>query len=200
MSGIWPWVGLAALGTFHGLNPAMGWLFAVALGLHRNSRRTVLLSLLPIAAGHAAAVLIVVVAVTAFGEVVDPGIVRRASGILLIGWAVFHTLYGHRHRVRFGMRVGMAGLAAWSFLMALAHGAGLMLIPLLGPAGGGAQIGLATGLEAVAVHSIAMLATTALVALLVYEWLGVAVLRWGWINLDIVWTAALVAAGLLLLL
>ena len=122
------------------------------------------------------------------------------ASTLLIGWAVFHTLYGHRHRVRFGMRVGMAGLAAWSFLMALAHGAGLMLIPLLGPAGGGAQIGLATGLEAVAVHSIAMLATTALVALLVYEWLGVAVLRWGWINLDIVWTAALVAAGLLLLL
>lgn len=207
-AGLWPWLGLAGLGMFHGLNPAMGWLFAVALGLHRQSRGVVLAALLPIAVGHALAVLGVVLVVMAFGAVVDPDLVRRAAGIVLIGWAAYHAAYGHRHRVRFGMRVGLAGLAVWSFLMALAHGAGLMLIPLLGPLGvagpmhhhdmgGGAVSG---ALLAVAVHSGAMLATTGAVALLVYDWLGVAVLRRGWINLDLLWTAALMAAGVWLLL
>ena len=208
-AGVWPWLALAGLGAFHGLNPAMGWLFAVALGLHRGGSRTVLLALLPIALGHAAAVLAVVLAVLAFGWLVDPAVVRRLCGLLLIGWAVWHALYGRRHRVRFGMTTGLAGLAAWSFLMAMAHGAGLMLIPLLGPVGamGGmhdhhamAMDGLGHALAAVAVHSVAMLATTATVALLVYAWVGVGILRRGWINLDLLWSAALVAVGLWLLI
>jgi hypothetical protein len=207
--GVWPWLALAGLGAFHGLNPAMGWLFAVALGLHRGGRRTVLLALVPIALGHAAAVLAVVLAVLAFGLLVDPVIVRRLAGAVLLGWAAWHGLYGRRHRVRFGMTTGMAGLAAWSFLMAMAHGAGLMLIPLLAPVGamGGphAHHGMASGplgpaLAAVAVHSLAMLATTAGVALLVHGWIGVGILRRGWINLDLIWTAALVAVGVWLLL
>ena len=213
MTGLRPWLGLAGLGVFHGLNPAMGWLFAVALGLHRGSRRVVLAALLPIALGHALAVLAVVLAVLAFGAVVDPALVRRASGLVLIGWAIWHGLYGHRHRVRFGMQTGLAGLGAWSFLMAMAHGAGLMLIPLLGPLGvtdgaaaahqhghGAATGSLGQALAAVAVHSGAMLATGALVALLVYDWVGVGVLRRGWVNLDLLWSAALVAVGLWLLL
>ena len=208
-AGVWPWLALAGLGAFHGLNPAMGWLFAVALGLHRGGSRTVLLALLPIALGHAAAVLAVVLAVLAFGWLVDPAVVRRLCGVLLIGWAVWHALHGRRHRVRFGMTTGMAGLAAWSFLMAMAHGAGLMLIPLLGPVGsmGGmhdhhamTMDGLGPALAAVAVHSVAMLATTATVALLVYAWVGVGILRRGWINLDLLWSAALVAVGLWLLI
>lgn len=212
-AGLWPWLGLAGLGLFHGLNPAMGWLFAVALGLHRRSRRVVLTALLPIVLGHALAVLAVVLVVMASGAVVDPNLVRRAAGIVLIGWAAWHATYGHRHRVRFGMQVGLGGLAVWSFLMALAHGAGLMLIPLLGPLGvagpmhhhalGGGSMGggaMGTALLAVGVHSGAMLATTGAVALLVYDWLGVAVLRRGWINLDLLWTAALVAVGVWLLL
>jgi hypothetical protein len=208
MAGLWPWLSLAGLGMFHGINPAMGWLFAVALGLHRGSRRVVLVSLLPIALGHALAVLVVVLAVMAFGAMLDPATVRRAAGILLIAWATWHALYGHRHRVRFGMQTGLAGLAAWSFLMAMAHGAGLMLIPLLSPLGvmgglhhhhgGAAPLGQA--LAAVAIHSTAMLATTEAAALLVFDRLGVAVLRRGWINLDVLWTAALVAVGLLLLI
>ncbi len=185
----------------------MGWLFAVALGLHRGSRRVVLVALLPIAVGHALAVLAVVLVIMAFGSVLDPDLVRRAAGVVLIGWAAYHTLYGHRHRVRFGMQVGLFGLAAWSFLMAVAHGAGLMLIPLLEPLGvtapmhhhgmGGGSFGAA--LLAVAIHSAAMLATTGVVAILVYDWLGVAVLRRGWLNLDLVWTAALVLVGVWLL-
>jgi hypothetical protein len=206
--GPWPWLGLAALGMFHGLNPAMGWLFAVALGLHRHSRRVVLVSLLPIALGHALAVLAVVVAVIAFGAVLDPDLVRRAAGLVLIGWAAWHGVYGHRHRVRFGMQVGLGGLAVWSFLMAMAHGAGLMLIPLLGPLGvtvpmhhahGTVAGPLGQAMAAVVVHSAAMLLTTGAVALLVYGWAGVAVLRRGWINLDLLWIAALAAVGIWLL-
>jgi hypothetical protein len=200
---------LAGLGAFHGLNPAMGWLFAVALGLHRGGRRVVLVSLLPIALGHAAAVLAAVLAVLAFGAFLDPVLLRRLCGLVLIAWAVWHAAYGHRHRVRFGMTTGMAGLAAWSFLMATAHGAGLMLIPLLPPLGvalglhahyhGGPTAAIGQALAAIAVHSGAMLATTGIVAVLVYNWVGVRVLRRGWVNLDLVWTAALVGVGVWLL-
>jgi hypothetical protein len=208
VTGLGPWLGLAGLGAFHGLNPAMGWLFAVALGLHRGSRRVVLVSLVPIALGHALAVLTVVLAVVAFGALLEPVVVRRLCGLVLLGWAAWHATYGHRHRVRFGMTTGLAGLGAWSFLIAMAHGAGLMLIPLLAPLGIAAShahhhtipaAGLTRVLAAVTVHSLVMLATTAIVAVLVYEWVGLGVLRKGWVNLDLVWTAALVAVGVWLL-
>jgi hypothetical protein len=186
----------------------MGWLFAVALGLHRGSRAVVLASLVPIALGHAAAVALVVLAVVLLGRMVDPRFISAAGGLLLIGWAVYHRLYGSRHRVRVGMRTGMAGLAFWSFLMASGHGAGLMLVPVLLPLAAGGAHGdhlpasesLAVALAAVGVHSLAMLAVTGAVALVVYDWVGLAFLRRGWINLDLFWTAALVATGLMLLL
>jgi hypothetical protein len=205
---LWPWLALAGLGAFHGVNPAMGWLFAVALGLHRHSRKVVLTALLPIAIGHALAILAVALAVVLFGLVVDQRTIRLAGGALLIGWAAYHTLYGSRHRVRFGMQVGMLGLGAWSFLMATAHGAGLMLVPALIPlclAGSPGQELTAAGslpvaLAAVGAHTLAMLATTGVIALAVYEWFGLAFLRRGWINLDLLWSTALVATGLILLL
>jgi hypothetical protein len=208
MSELWPWLALAGLGAFHGLNPAMGWLFAVALGQHRHSRRVVLLSLLPIAIGHAVAIAVVVAAVLALGVVVDLGVMRLAAGVLLIGWAVYHALYGHRHRVRFGLSTGMAGLAVWSFLMASAHGAGLMLVPVLIPlclAASPAHELTASGslpvsLAAIAVHTLAMLAVTGAIAVAVYEWLGLAFLRRGWLNVDRLWTVALIAAGAILIL
>ncbi len=130
---LWPWLALAGLGLFHGINPAMGWLFAVALGLNRRSQRIVLLSLVPIALGHAAAVAAVVAAVLALGLVVDHTVLMRLAAAVLIGWAAWHAVYGHRRRVRVGMQTGLIGLALWSFLMASAHGAGLMLIPVLAP-------------------------------------------------------------------
>src|SRR5262249_39575139 len=129
----WWWLGLAGLGAFHGLNPALGGLFAVALGLHQQSRAVVLGSLVSIALRHPPAVAVVAAVIVALGAVIDQWAIRVTGGIVLIGWAVYHTLYGSRHRARFGMRVGMAGLAAWSFLMATAHGAGLMLVPFLLP-------------------------------------------------------------------
>jgi hypothetical protein len=207
LSPLWPWLALAGLGAFHGINPAMGWLFAVALGLHRHSRTVLLTALLPIALGHALAIAVVALAVVLLGVVIDPRAVRMTAGLLLISWALWHTLWGARHRPRFGMQVGLLGLGAWSFLMATTHGAGLMLVPVLIPlclAASPAQELTAAGslpiaLAAVGVHTLAMLATTAAIALVVYQWLGVAFLRRGWINLDLLWTAALIVTGLILL-
>ena len=203
-----PWLILIALGAFHGLNPAMGWLFAVALGLYRQSRKAVLVSLIPIALGHAAAIAVVVYAVVALGMAVDEHIFRIGSGVLLIAWGLYHLAYGHRHRLRIGLRTGLAGLFAWSFVMATAHGAGAMVIPAMMPL---AQAGehahhlpvtssLWVGALAVLVHSFAMLVTTGIVALSVYQWIGLDFLRRGWINLDLIWTAALIGMGLWLLL
>ncbi len=204
---LWPWLVLVGLGMYHGINPAMGWLFAVALGMHRQSRRVVLLSLLPIAFGHAAAIAVVVAAVLMLGMAIDPERLRIGAAILLIAWAIYHSLYGHRHRVRVGMRTGVMGLTLWSFLMATGHGAGLMLIPALVPlylaatpareltASGSLPISLA----AIAVHMSAMLLVMGLIALIVYHWVGLGFLRRGWINLDLIWTAALVATAVLLI-
>jgi len=133
MSDISPWLVLIGLGVFHGLNPAMGWLFGVALGLYRQSRTTVLVSLIPIALGHALAIAVVVYAVIVLGMAIDEGAFRIVSGLLLIAWGLYHLLYGHQHRVRIGLKTGLVGLAVWSFVMATAHGAGMMLVPVLMP-------------------------------------------------------------------
>ena len=185
----------------------MGWLFAVALGLHRQSRTIVMTALLPIAFGHAASIVVVAGLLAMVGYLVPHDFVRIGSGALLLGWAVYHWRFGHRHRVRFGMQVGLWGLAAWSFLMATAHGAGLMLWPALmhtcfidtGSAQGGYFGPLAATLAGVGIHTLAMLATTAVVAGLVYAWLGLALLRHAWFNVDAIWVAALAAIGTLLL-
>jgi hypothetical protein len=204
----WPWLVLIGLGAFHGLNPAMGWLFAVALGLYRRSRGVVLVSLVPIALGHAAAIAVVVYAVIALGTVIDQRAFRIAAGLLLIAWGAYHATYRHRHRLRVGLTTGLLGLAVWSFVMAMVHGAGMMLIPVLMPLTQGgehahhipltASLGIAA--LAVLVHSLAMLVTTGAVALAVYEWVGLGFLTRGWINVDLIWTAALIGMGLWLLL
>jgi hypothetical protein len=203
-----PWLVLAGLGAFHGLNPAMGWLFAVALGLHRNSRRTVLLSLVPIAIGHAVSIAVVAIVVVLLGLIVDQRMLELAAGTVLIGWAAYYAAYGHRHRVRVGMTTGMVGLGFWSFLMATAHGAGLMLVPVVIPlclsttpareltAGGSLPIALA----AIGTHMAAMLAVILVIAVSVYEWLGLSFLRRGWINFDLIWIVALAIAGVVLII
>lgn len=206
MAEAWPWLTLAGLGAFHGLNPAMGWLFAVALGLHRGSFATVLLSLIPLALGHALAIAAVALLMAGAGVLIDPRIVRIICGVLLIGWAIYHWRYGHRHRVRVGMQAGFAGLALWSFLMASAHGAGLMLWPALMPLcfpAGAPQADMlrpfVTAFAGVSVHTLAMLAVTGIMATAVYGWLGLGVLRQAWFNIDALWIAALLVTGALLL-
>ncbi|AWM29169.1 hypothetical protein ABIA14_006474 [Sinorhizobium fredii] len=202
----WPWLSLAGLGAFHGANPAMGWLFAVALGLHRQSARTVWLSLVPIAIGHAVSIAVVLAAVVAFGAVMDLRSLQLVAAAFILAFAGYFAIYGHRHRVRVGMRAGMAGLAIWSFLMATSHGAGLMLVPavlslcLADQAGMAGTTGsLSVSLAAVAVHTAAMLAVIAAIALVVFTWLGLSGLRSAWINFDRLWTLALGATGILLL-
>jgi hypothetical protein len=200
----WPWLTFAGLGAFHGLNPAMGWLFAVALGLHRQSRAIVMASVFPIAIGHALSVAAVACLLVIAGTVVPHHAVRVGSALLLFGWAAYHWRFGHRHRVRFGMQVGLWGLAVWSFLMATAHGAGLMLWPALmqtclsGSAGESGRVAAVTA--GVAIHTLAMTVITVLIAGLIYEWLGLNLLRRAWLNVDLLWTLALAATGGLLLL
>ena len=209
MTETWPWLVLAGLGAFHGINPAMGWLFAVALGLNRNSRAVVVASLVPIALGHALSIAVAVLGVLLLGTVAEPRGIRIGAGALLIGWAFYHQFYGSRHRIRVGMRTGMAGLTLWSFAMATAHGAGLMLVPALLPLGiAGTPVlhhdhaigsSLPMALAAIGIHTLAMLTVTGVIAVVVYEWVGVAFLRRGWINLDRLWSPALIVTGVVLL-
>jgi hypothetical protein len=208
MSEAGPWLAIAGLGLFHGLNPAMGWLFAVALGLHRHSQRVVLVSLLPIALGHAVAVAAVVAIALTLGLILDTTTLLRLAAVILIGWALWHFARGHRQRVRVGMQAGLLGLAVWSFLMASAHGAGLMLIPVVMPLcltnSPGAELAATGSLPiaaaALGLHTAVMLATIGAISVAVYQWIGVDFLRRGWINLDIVWTAALLVCGVALLM
>lgn len=200
-----PWLGVAGLGAFHGLNPAMGWLFAVALGLHRHRRSAVILALVPILIGHALAIAVVLYAAIGLDAFLHGRLLNRLAGVALIGWALWHAVYGHRRRVRVGMRTGLLGLGGWSFLMASAHGAGLMLLPFALPicTAAGATRALdnpLVGLGVVAAHTGAMLLVIAVVAMSVYEWVGLGFLRKAWVNVDLVWSLALVASGLYLLL
>jgi hypothetical protein len=206
MTDIWPWLTFAGLGAFHGLNPAMGWLFAVALALHRQSRAAVMVSLVPIVLGHAVSIVAVTGLLMLAGALVPDNLVRVGAGMILLAWAAWHWCLGRRHRVRFGMLVGFGGLAAWSFLMATAHGAGLMLWPVLMPAclAGGSEAaayaGPATAMfVGVGIHTLAMAATAGLVAIIMHDWLGLAVLRRAWLNLDLLWVCALAATGALLI-
>jgi hypothetical protein len=203
----WLWLVVAGLGLFHGVNPAMGWLFAAGLGLTRNSERAVWLALIPIALGHALAVVLVLVAVLALGLVIEPVPLQRLAAVILIAWGAWHAFFGRRHKVRVGMRTGLAGLFLWSFLMANAHGAGLMLVPAVIPlclAAAPAHELTAAGsipvaLLAVSLHTGVMLATIGAISIAVYRWIGVAFLRRGWINLDLLWSIALMVCGAVLL-
>jgi len=203
---LWPWLAIAGLGAFHGLNPGMGWLFAVALGLHRQDRRIVWLALVPIVLGHAASVAAVALVFLWVGWFVDGWAFRVGTGLTMIGWALYHLRSGHRHRVRFGMRAGLAGLFVWSLLMATAHGAGLMLWPALMPVclpdgtRAVAESGpLAAGLLGIGLHMLSMVSITAAIAATVYEWAGLEVLRRAWLNIDALWVTVLGVTGMLVL-
>lgn len=199
------------LGAWHGLNPAMGWLFGVALGLQKRSRLAVFASLAPIALGHAAAITLVVLLVTVFGWAVPFAWLRGLAAAALIGFGL-RRLWRNRHPKWVGMQVNFWDLTKWSALMSTAHGAGLMLVPVLlgfrapfcqpdasqaGVSGSlVASPGLAIG--AVAVHTSTHLLVCAVVGWCVYDFLGLNVLRRSWFNVDFVWSLSLLAAGALL--
>jgi hypothetical protein len=186
------WPALLALGAGHGINPAMGWLFAVALGLQRGSRRAVWSSLGPLAVGHAAAIAAALLLAGAVGLVLPLAALRWFTAGLLVGLGAYRLVRA-RHITYGGMRASGRQLATWSFLMASAHGAGLMVLPLvLGHAVTSMEH---SGLLAALVHSAGYLLVTGAIAALVYERIGLGFLRRGWINLDLIWAAALVITG-----
>jgi hypothetical protein len=198
-------VALVALGAFHGLNPGMGWLFAVARGLQERSRAIVLQSLPAIAAGHAASVFAVAVVVTLTGSVLTSRVVSIGGGVLLVGFGLWRLLSA-RHFRWAGMRLTLWQLACWSFLMSSAHGAGLMLLPVLthGQVAvqghshgmtGGAGSAVTAAIFVTGVHTLAMFVVAGTIAVVVYEVVGLAVLRRAWFNLDRLWAAALICAG-----
>jgi hypothetical protein len=212
-----PWLGLVGLGAFHGLNPAMGWLLAVALGLQEGRRAAVWRALPAVALGHEASIALTAALVGGLQLVAAPDVLRAGSAVLLLGFGAFKLLQPGRAHLRWvGLRLGWRDVVLWSFLMSSAHGAGLMLAPILlglpsdqhvhdELAGLGLNLGAPTGQAllltgaAGLVHTLAMLLAMGAVAVLVYEKLGVGVLRRAWVNVDVLWATAVVAAGVVTL-
>jgi hypothetical protein len=207
------WNAMLMLGAYHGINPGMGWLFAVALGMQQRSAWGVWRALPPIALGHAIAVATVLAAAAAVGVMVPASVLNTvvATGLITLG---SYRLWRHRHPRFGGMQVGFRDLTVWSFLMASAHGAGFMLLPWVMPASAhvsalaGAHAGRAmtmstgapwVGAVAVGLHTLSYLVVMTTAAWIVYRKLGLAFLRTAWFNLDWVWAGALVVSGIAVL-
>jgi hypothetical protein len=202
----WPWLVLFLLGAYHGMNPGMGWLFAVALGMQKRSSRAVWQSLPPIAVGHALSIGIVV-AIAFFAGAVVPWIYVRIGVACLLFALGSYRLLRRGHPRWGGMQIGFRDLTIWSFLMASAHGAGLMLLPLVMGTStrhghhdllldSSVSHGPSIGVLAVSVHSLGYLLTTGATAFVVYQWLGLNLLRKAWVNLELVWAVALIATAI----
>jgi len=200
------------LGAYHGLNPGMGWLFAVALGMQEQKGSAVARSLVPIALGHALAIGGVVLVAAFLGMTLPLVVIRYSVAAILVSLGIY-CLVQHHHPRWVRMQVGFRDLTVWSFLMASAHGAGLMVVPvLLGSSMVEARGSMAdhnhlassvtplAGILATGVHTFAYLAVSGLVAWLVYRKFGLALLRKTWFNFDLLWAVALVATGLVALL
>jgi len=208
------WQAMVLLGAYHGINPGMGWLFAVALGMQHGSARGVWRALPPIALGHAAAVGVVLLAATMAGLIVPLATLKVIVALMLMMFGLYR-LWRHRHPRYGGMQVGFRDLTAWSFLMASAHGAGFMVVPFVMPASmsasaathehaahmAAAHANLATAAAAAAgIHTLAYFVVMAVAAWIVYRKLGLRLLRQAWINVDWAWAGALVITGVVVLL
>ncbi len=215
MSRNWPWIALALLGAYHGLNPAMGWLFALALGLQERRRSAVVSALVPIALGHAAAITLAILALRFVQHFLPMNILKWGVALFLFALGVYR-LFRASHPRGAGMRVGGKDLFVWSFLMASAHGAGLMLLPVLmaQPMSGmthsmaGGMAAMPSSLSASAIgfavllHTASMLAVAGILAILffeTYEKVGLRLLRHTWLNFDLLWAIALLVAGCVVL-
>jgi hypothetical protein len=194
------WAAVVGLGIYHGLNPSMGWPLAVANGLAARRDRAVFATLVPLGAGHFGAMAALLLPFAVLGELLPwSQAIRVGAGVLLLAFGLW-KLVDRRHP-RALARVPPTRLAWWSFLMATAHGAGLMLLPFalglclpsraLVPPGAGVGVALLVAL----VHTLAMIGSGLVVAWLVYRWLGLKALARGWLNLDTVWALSLLVAG-----
>ena len=203
------WLTLAALGAYHGLNPAMGWLFAVSQGMQHRDRRAVLRALVPIAIGHELSIVLVALVVLVAAAVVDPRALHVGAAAALIAFGIFRFVKPRAHPRWTTMRVNRRELALWSFLMSTAHGAGLMVAPvLIGLQGAeaasahehaqsamAADVPLLAGGLGIALHVGAMLLVMGIVAVVVYEKLGLRMLGRAWLNTDVLWATTFVLAG-----
>ncbi len=196
------WTIPALLGAYHGLNPGMGWLFAVALGAQHHRASSVLSALPPIALGHAVSVALAVGAFVAGGVFLPVNVLRIGAAVLLFGFGIWLVVRRRKHPRWVGMRLGFRDLVIWSFVMSTAHGAGLMLLPVLVDGAAMSADGmhhahhtLEGGSLALVAHTTAMFVVMGVIALVVYRVLGVGFLRKAWINFDIVWTAAIFIAA-----
>ena len=193
------WSTLFLLGAYHGINPGMGWLFAVARGMQEHRTRAVAWSLPPIALGHALSISAVVLIAQLAQGALPLLYINIAVAAILIALGVY-KLFRSRHFRWGGMQVGFRDLTVWSFLMASAHGAGLMVLPVI-QAGPHAHHQMApsqyatSGVWATLIHTLGYLSVTTLVALLVYQRFGLAMIRRSWFNLDLIWAIALVVTG-----
>jgi hypothetical protein len=201
----WRWPALLLLGAYHGINPGMGWLFAVALGMQERRRAAVAWSLVPITLGHALAIAVAIAVAGVLGIVVSLGHLKVIVAATLFAFGAYRFIR-HRHPKGGGMRVSFSDLTLWSFLMASAHGAGLMVLPVLFGLSASEHAGhsawaqsLLSASLAVGIHTAGYLAVTALVAAIIYEKVGLAVLRTAWVNMDLIWAGALVLTGLVTL-
>jgi hypothetical protein len=188
----WGWPALFLLGAYHGINPGMGWLFAVARGMQEHATKAVARALVPITLGHALSIGLVVALAGLIQIVLPLRYVQMVVAGALISLGILRILR-RRHFAWGGMQVGFRDLTLWSFLMASAHGAGLMVLPIAMPMEH--EHMHMTGVAATLVHTLGYLTVTAVVALLVYRKFGLALLRTAWFNLDLVWAAALIVTG-----
>ncbi len=205
------WIALLLLGAYHGANPAMGWLFAVALGFQERKTIAVLRAIVPLTIGHLASVASVILLTAVAAVELPHAIVHRVAAGLLISFGIYRLVRA-RHPRWVGMRVGFWGLCIWSFLMSTAHGAGLMLVPFVTsappaamgamqmPSGGTLHGPYELAWLMIGVHTLGYLVVTTAIALVVYTRLGVGFLRTAWLNVDVVWALALLVAGVVALL
>ncbi len=201
------WLAVVASGLYHGVNPGMGWPLAVSAGLMGRGRRDLLAALVPLAAGHLLAMLAVLLPFTVMLSLIDwQREIRIGAALLVLGFGVFRLT--NRRHPRALARIPPSRLALWSFAIALAHGAALMLLPIyLGICALGeldaahrASATLIAGDAGTAVlvslaHTLAMIAAGGAMALIAEAWLGLALIARSWVDLDLVWAASLILIG-----
>ncbi len=203
------WLAVVASGLYHGVNPGMGWPLAVSAGLMERSSRALVAALWPLMAGHLLAMLVVILPFSLLAVLVQwQRQIQIGASLLVIGFGIFRFV--NRRHPRALARIPPTQLGLWSFAVAIAHGAGLMLVPIYlglcragdldgGHAAAGALINANLRMAVLVsfVHSIAMVAAGGVLAWLVYRYLGLKFLSRSWFNLDAAWAVSLVLVGAL---
>lgn len=201
------WAAVIGSGLYHGINPAMGWPLAVSAGLMGNGRRDLVAALGPLTAGHFLAMAGMLLPFAAVSALVTWQRQISLGAGLLVVVAGFYLLARPRHP-RFIARIPPSRLALWSAAVAVAHGAGLMLVPIYLGLCSAADLAdgrraappliaasFHTALTVSVLHTLAMIASGGLIAMAVHEWLGLRFISRSWFNLDRVWAMSLIVVG-----